>query len=60
MDMTKFEDASDPGFIAVVGELRRWVRELEALSKTQVAAATIPQQQQEEQQQDGLCTYTRP
>jgi hypothetical protein len=27
MDMTKFETVSDPGFIAVVGELRRWVRE---------------------------------
>jgi hypothetical protein len=49
--MTKFEDTSDPGFTAVVGELRRWVRELEAGSETQAAVATIPQQQQ-----DGLCT----
>jgi hypothetical protein len=28
MDMTKFEDVEDPGFIAVAGELRRWVKEL--------------------------------
>lgn len=29
MDMTKFEDENDPGFIAVAGELRRWARELD-------------------------------
>jgi hypothetical protein len=28
MDMTKFDSADDPGFKAVVGELRRWVKEL--------------------------------
>jgi hypothetical protein len=28
MDMTKFEDGNDPGFKAVAGELRRWVKEL--------------------------------
>ncbi|KAF2011165.1 hypothetical protein BU24DRAFT_454648 [Aaosphaeria arxii CBS 175.79] len=28
MDMTKFEGTNDPGFIAVAGELRRWVKEL--------------------------------
>lgn len=28
MDMTKFEDVNDPGFIAVAGELRRWAKEL--------------------------------
>ncbi|KAG8358018.1 hypothetical protein FVEN_g3950 [Fusarium venenatum] len=26
MDMTKFDDASDPGFIAISGEISRWVR----------------------------------
>ena len=26
--MTKFENADDPGFKAVVGELRRWVKDL--------------------------------
>jgi len=52
--MTKYEDASDPGFTAVVGELRRWIRELTAPSGTQVTSATTTQQR-EEQQQDGLC-----
>jgi ankyrin repeat protein len=28
MDMTKFEDLDDPGFIAVAGEIRRWIRAL--------------------------------
>jgi hypothetical protein len=28
MDMTKFESDDDPGFVAVVGELRRWIRDL--------------------------------
>ena len=28
MDMTKFESEDDPGFVAVVGELRRWIRDL--------------------------------
>jgi hypothetical protein len=27
MDMAKFEREDDPGFIAVAGELRRWVKE---------------------------------
>lgn len=28
MDMTKFEDVEDPGFIYIAGELRRWIKEL--------------------------------
>jgi len=28
MDMTKFEDLNDPGFVAVAGELRRWSKAL--------------------------------
>ncbi len=31
MDMTKFEDLDDPGFIAVAGELRRWSKALAQL-----------------------------
>jgi hypothetical protein len=27
MNMTKFENVDDPGFKAVAGELRRWVKE---------------------------------
>jgi protein SERAC1 len=29
MGITKFEDEDDPGFKSVVGELRRWVKELD-------------------------------
>jgi hypothetical protein len=28
MDMTKFGDEEDPGFQAVVGPLRRWIKEV--------------------------------
>ena len=35
MDMTKFEREDEPGFIAIAGELRRWIKEL-----------TIPNRQQ--------------
>jgi hypothetical protein len=28
MDMTKFDSLEDPGFTAITGELRRWVKEL--------------------------------
>lgn len=30
MDMTKFVNFEDPGFVAVCGELRRWIRETDA------------------------------
>ena len=53
MDMTKFEDTSDPGFTAVAGELRRWVRELVTPSDARAVAAATPQQEQEGQQQHG-------
>jgi hypothetical protein len=26
MDMAKFEDVDDAGFVAVAGELRRWIK----------------------------------
>lgn len=32
--MTKFSSRSDPGYIAVVGELRRWVRQLDHQVRT--------------------------
>jgi hypothetical protein len=54
MDMTKFEDTSDPGFTAVAGELRRWVRELVTPSDARAVAAATPQEQ-EGQRQYGLC-----
>ena len=34
MDITKFEKEDDPGFKAVVGELRRWVKESVRSEKT--------------------------
>jgi hypothetical protein len=30
MDMTKFCELDDPGFVAITGEVRRWVRALVA------------------------------
>ncbi|KAK3680817.1 Alpha/Beta hydrolase protein [Podospora appendiculata] len=30
MDMTKFTSTDDPGFVAVCGELRRWIRDIDA------------------------------
>ncbi|RDW67886.1 hypothetical protein BP6252_09282 [Coleophoma cylindrospora] len=36
MDMTKFEYADDPGFTAIAGELRRWVKNLSASSRVVV------------------------
>lgn len=43
MDMTKFEDVDDPGFLAIAGELRRWCRELS--SSPSGARATVTSQQ---------------
>jgi protein SERAC1 len=51
MDMTKFEHRDDPGFIAVVGELRRWTKELAVLSSASGDGAARPQQQQQVGQQ---------
>jgi hypothetical protein len=59
MDMTKFERGDDPGFTAVAGELRRWVKELSAPSNGGVLGMAAMQQQprveqwqQTEQQQE--------
>jgi hypothetical protein len=49
MDMTKFEDVDDPGFVAVTGELRRWIKELATAGRlqgsgpTQVSGVVVPQ-----------------
>ncbi|KAI9761363.1 MAG: hypothetical protein M1840_001959 [Geoglossum simile] len=39
VDMIKFEDKNDPGFISIVGELRRWVKELGRSNGVEVASA---------------------
>jgi hypothetical protein len=46
MDMTKFEDLDDPGFVAVAGELRRWCRELSSSYPSGARAVTGSQQVQ--------------
>jgi hypothetical protein len=55
MDMIKFEDISDPGFIAVTGELRRWVRELTAPSQSKISVTIVPHQEVEYHPQDRIC-----
>jgi hypothetical protein len=57
MDMAKFEDANDPGFAVVTGELRRWIKHLAALNGTTTLGASIAQPSQAKQQQDSAqCT----
>ena len=46
MDMTKFEDEDDPGFKAVAGELRRWVKQLIAPSAARTPEAAVLQPRQ--------------
>jgi hypothetical protein len=46
MDMTKFEDPDDPGFVAVTGELRRWCRELSSSCPSGARTVTGSQQVQ--------------
>ncbi|RFU30301.1 hypothetical protein B7463_g6063, partial [Scytalidium lignicola] len=46
LDMTKFDSAEDPGFTAITGELRRWVKELGVPSNVEMTRATTLQQQQ--------------
>jgi hypothetical protein len=56
VDMTKFKHKDDPGFIAVAGELRRWVKELSVPSNTGLPSTAPLQQQQVEPQQGPWCT----
>ncbi|KAF2234938.1 hypothetical protein EV356DRAFT_532485 [Viridothelium virens] len=54
MDMTKFNDADDPGFKAVVGELHRWVKALHpagtALTNSSADTAESASREGEERQ----------
>ena len=56
MDMTKFVNGDDSGFVAVAGELRRWVKALDVSSNAAVTGAASSQQQQVEQRQSAQCT----
>ena len=52
MDMTKFENADDPGFAIFAGELRRWVKHLAVAENTGVPEAIVARPSQVEQRQD--------
>ena len=57
MDMTKFEDGDDPGFKAVAGELRRWVKRLIAPSDARIPeTAALHTQQADPDLMEGLPT----
>lgn len=46
MDMTKFEREDDPGFTAIAGELRRWIKEIIAQSNAGIYRVGALEQQQ--------------
>jgi len=46
MDMTKFEDLEDPGFVAVAGELRRWIKELVGAGGASLSQSVIASSQE--------------
>lgn len=52
MDMTKFENVDDPGFVIFAGELRRWVKHLAVAENTGVSEVISAQPSQAEQRQD--------
>ncbi|XTI83742.1 P-loop containing nucleoside triphosphate hydrolase protein [Cenococcum geophilum] len=52
INMTKFENANDPGFAIFAGELRRWVKHLAAVENTGVPEVITAQPSQAEQRQD--------
>ncbi|KAA8642375.1 hypothetical protein EYZ11_009972 [Aspergillus tanneri] len=43
MDMTKFTNIDDPGFVAVCGELRRWIRDTDANKKRYTNPSRVEQ-----------------
>lgn len=50
MEMSKFGSIEDPGFVAVCGELRRWIRALPVVGGADADAEQTEQRAQE------LCT----
>lgn len=55
MDMTKFKHRDDPGFAAIAGELRRWVKESIVSSNAGIPGAAALERQQAKQQQSRMC-----
>jgi hypothetical protein len=56
MDMTKFGSFEDPGFIAVCGELRRWLKELRVVGGIEITAPAEASAQQTDQEGGARCT----
>jgi hypothetical protein len=56
MDMTKFEDADDFGFVVVTGELRRWIKQSTVLKGTETLSTSVTQPSQAKQQDTAHCT----
>lgn len=55
--MTKFEYLDDPGFTAIAGELRRWIKELTIPSNASAPGAEKSEQGKQVRQQHGTqCT----
>ena len=57
IDMTKFENVDEPGFVAVAGELGRWCRELSLSGIGGGPAMGIGQQGQLVRQGVPQCTW---
>lgn len=53
MGMTRFESVDDPGFIAISGELRRWIKDL---AKTAARGDRSEEMDQSYQAQTTQCT----
>jgi hypothetical protein len=47
MDMTKFEHMDNPGFNALAGELRRWIKALSTPSNVSGVETTSGQERQQ-------------
>ncbi|KAK4241609.1 hypothetical protein C8A03DRAFT_40961 [Achaetomium macrosporum] len=58
MDMTKFVSTDDPGFIAVCGELRRWIKDIGAMN-TDGAGASGNNVTTTESPRDELAGFNR-
>ncbi len=56
--MTKFEHLDDPGFTAIAGELRRWIKGLTVPSIASVPGAERSEQGKQVRQQHGTTHCT--
>lgn len=58
MGMTKFESEDDPGFRAITGELRRWIRGLTVIGTAQALRRDRSEETTQVERQHGThCTY---